>query len=174
GTPRSKATSATTTTTPPTSGLPGGSSTKERGGRGGGGNRWSCDEHGGGGSGRSGRETPGDLLEGEVVPDLQEGGEGPLAGDPCLQVVIGAAQAAYGIEHQNLIGRRTPEVVKSIRHALHSPAELTDGEVPLLEGAEAGVELESAELGVAEELPLERQPGLSRGATVGPDEVMKL
>ena len=46
--------------------------------------------------GRSGRETPGDLLEGEVVPDLQEGGEEPLAGDPCLQVVIGAAKDGFG------------------------------------------------------------------------------
>ena len=69
---------------PPSSGLPGGSSTKERGGRGGGGSRWSSDERGGGGRGRSGRETSGDLLEGEVVPDLQEGGEGPLTGDPAL------------------------------------------------------------------------------------------
>ena len=89
---------------PPTSGLPGGSSTKERGGRSGGGSRWSSDERGGGGRGRSGRETPGDFLEGEVVPDLQEGGVGPLAGDPCLQVVIGAAQASHDIEHQDPIG----------------------------------------------------------------------
>ena len=44
----------------------------------------------------------------------------------------------------------------------------------MLEGAEGGVDLEGAELGVAEELPLERQPGLSRGATVGPDEVLKI
>ena len=48
--------------------------------------------------------------------------------------------------------------MKSIGHALHPPAELTDGEVPLLEGAEGGVELDSAELGVAEELPLEVPP----------------
>ena len=50
------------------------------------------------GRGRSGRETPGDLLEGEVVADLQEGGEEPLAGDPALQVVIGAAQTTQDIE----------------------------------------------------------------------------
>jgi hypothetical protein len=30
-------------------------------------------------------KAPGDLVESEVVPGLQEGGEGPLAGDPCLQ-----------------------------------------------------------------------------------------
>ena len=54
----------------PTFGLPGGSSTKEGGGRSGGGSRWSSNEHRGGGRGRSERETPGDLLENEVVPDL--------------------------------------------------------------------------------------------------------
>ena len=71
---------------PPSSGLPNGR-------RNSGGGRWSSNERGGGRRGRSGRETPGDLLEGEVVPDLQEGGEGPLAGDPALQVVVGAAQS---------------------------------------------------------------------------------
>ena len=64
--------------------------------------------------------------------------------------------------------------MKSICHALHPPTVLTDGEVPLHEGVEGGVELEGAELGVAEELPLERHPGLSRGAAVGLDEVLKI
>ena len=145
-----------------------------RGGRGGGGSRWSSDKRGGGGRGRSGYETPGDLLESEVIPDLQEGGEGPLAGDPALQVVIGAAQAPQDIEHQDPIGHRIPEVVKSIGRAFHPPAVLTNGEVPLHEGAEGGVELEVAVLGVAEELPLECHPGLPRGAAVGPDEVLKI
>ena len=129
---------------PPSSGLPGGSSTKEGGGRSSGGGRWSSNERGGGGRGRSGRETPGDLLEGEVVPDLQEGEERPLTGDPALQVVVGATQAPQDIEHQDPIGHWIPEVVKSIGHALHPPAVLTDGEVPLHEGAEGGVELEGA------------------------------
>ena len=97
-------------------------------------------------------------------------GEGPLASDPCLQVVIGAAQAAHDIEHQDPIGHRIPEVVKSIGYALHPPAVLTNGEVPLHEGAEGDVELEGAILGV----PLERHPGLPRGATVGPDKVLKI
>ena len=77
-------------------------------------------------------------------------------------MVIGAAQASQDIEHQDPIGHRTLEIVKSICHALHPPAELTNGVVSLLEGAEGGVELESAELGVAEELPLERHPVLTR------------
>src|SRR6185437_10189309 len=159
---------------PPSSGLPGGSSTEQGGGRSSGRGRCSSNERGGGGRGRSGRETPSDLLEREVVPDLQEGGEGPLASDPALQVVVGAAQAPQDIEHQDPIGHRIPEVVKSISHALHPPAVLTDGEVPLLEGAEGGVELEGTVLGVAEELALERHPGLPRGAAVDPDEVLKI
>ena len=84
------------------------------------------------------------------------------------------SETPQDIEHQDPVGHRAPEVVKSIGHALHPSAELPNGEVPLLEGAEGGVELEGAELGVAEELPLERHPGLSRGAAVGPDEVMKI
>ena len=89
-------------------------------------------------------------------------------------MVIGAAQAPQDIEHQDPIGHRISEVVKSIGHALHPPAELTNGEVSLLEGAEGGVELEGAVLGVAEELALERHPGLPRGAAVDPDEVLKI
>ena len=89
-------------------------------------------------------------------------------------MVICAAQAPQDIEHQDPIGHWTPKVVKSIGHALYPPAELTNGEVPLLESAEGGIELEGAELGVAEELPLERHPGLSCGAAVGPGEVLKI
>ena len=42
------------------------------------------------------------------------------------------------------------------------------------EGAEGGVELEGAVLGVAEELALERHPSLPRCAAVDPDEVLKI
>jgi hypothetical protein len=34
--------------------------------------------------------------------------------------------------------------------------------------------MESAELGIAEELPLERQPGLSCGAAVSPNDVLQI
>ena len=97
---------------------------------------------------------PGNLLEDEVVPDLQEGGKGPLAGDPCPQVVIAAVETPQDIENQDPVGHWVPEVVKAIGHTLHPPAELPNREVPLLEGVEGGVELESVKLGVAEELPL--------------------
>ena len=70
------------------------------------------------------RPDHGLLKDGQgVPPDLQEGGEGPLIGDPALQVVVGAAQAPQDIEHQDPIGHWIPEVVKSIGHALHPPAQ---------------------------------------------------
>ena len=84
------------------------------------------------------------------------------------------SETPQDIEHQDQVGHRAPEVVKSIGHAFHPSAELSNREVPLLEGAEGGVELESAELGIAEELPLERQLGLARGAAVSPDDVLQI
>ena len=84
------------------------------------------------------------------------------------------SETPQDIEHQDPVGHRAPEVVKSIGHALHPPAELPNGEVPLLECAEGLVELESAGLGIAEELPHEHQPGLSRSAAVSPDDVLQI
>ena len=49
------------------------------------------------------------------------------------------SETPQDIEHQDPVGHRAPEVVKSIGHALHPSAELTNGEVPLLEGAKGGV-----------------------------------
>jgi len=59
------------------------------------------------------------------------------------------------IEHQDAVSHWATEVVKGISHTLHPPAVLTNGEVPLLEGAEGRIELKSAGLGVAKELALE-------------------
>jgi hypothetical protein len=64
-------------------------------------------------------------------------------------VVIGAVETLQDIEHQDRVKHRAPEVVKSISRTLHPPAELTNREVPLLEGTEGGVELQSTGLGVA-------------------------
>ena len=116
----------------------------------------------------------GDLLQDKVVLNLQEGGEGPLPGDPCPQVAVAVVETRQDIEYQDSVLHRPAEVVKSIGHALHPPAVLADREVPLREVAEGRIELESAGLGVAEELTLERQPNLTRGATVGPDDVLEV
>jgi hypothetical protein len=97
----------------------------------------------------------GEGLKGEVVPDLQEGREGPLAGDPGPKVGEGGVEAPQDVEHQDAILHRVPKVTKSIRLALHLPAVLANRQVPLLEGAEVGVEVDSTGLSIAEKLPLE-------------------
>jgi hypothetical protein len=112
-------------------------------------------------------EAPGELLQGEVIADRQEGGEGLQVGDPCPYAVIVVVKTPQDIEHQDL-------VTKSISLALHLPAELTHGKITLLEGAEISIELESLALDVAEDLALERQPGLVRGAVVNPADVLEM
>jgi len=139
---------------PPTLAWPGGRSTKKRGGRRGRGARWSSNERSGGGGGRSCHGPLCDLQD-EVVPNLQEGGERPLPGDPCPQVAICVVETPQDIKHQDAVSHRAAEVVKGISHTLHPPAVLTNGEAPLLEGAEGRIELKSAGLGVAKELALE-------------------
>jgi hypothetical protein len=66
------------------------------------------------------------------------------------------------------------KVVKSISCALHLPAELTHGQIALLKSAELSIEMEGARLGVAEELALESKPGLARGATGSPHDVLRI
>ena len=78
------------------------------------------------------------------------------------------------VEDQDPVGYWAAEVVKGVGHALHPPAVLPDRDVALLESAERGVEPESAGLGVAEELRLERQPGLAGSAAASPDDVLKI
>ena len=111
----------------------------------------------------------GDHGVGRVVPGSRSSGRGLVGG------------RGAGLGDDGLAGGDAEEVLRlgdpeseSIGHALHPPAVLTNEEAPLHEGAEGGVELEGAVLGVAEELPLERHPGLSRCAAVGPDEVLKI
>jgi hypothetical protein len=65
-------------------------------------------------------------------------------------------EAPQDVEHQDTIVHRVSEVTKSIGLGLHLPAVLANGEVPLLEVAEGGVELESPGLGVPKELALKR------------------
>jgi hypothetical protein len=55
-------------------------------------------------------KAPGELVENEVIPDLQDGGEGPLAGDPCPQVIVVVVETLQDIEHQDLVSHRVPEI----------------------------------------------------------------
>lgn len=116
----------------------------------------------------------GEFLQDKVVADLEEGGEGLLACDPCPQVVIVVVETTQDIEHEDPVSHWVPEVAKSIRLSLRLPAELAHGKIALLKGAEIRIKLESPSLGVAEELALECQPSLVHGAAMSPDDVLQI
>jgi len=81
-----------------------------------------------------------ELLHDKVVTDLQEGGEGPLPGDPHPVVGVAIAEPAEDVEDQDTILHGSAKVTERVRHALHLVAELADREVALDEGTEARVE----------------------------------
>uniref|UniRef100_J3MEI3 CAAX prenyl protease 2/Lysostaphin resistance protein A-like domain-containing protein n=1 Tax=Oryza brachyantha TaxID=4533 RepID=J3MEI3_ORYBR len=168
---------STTGATPPPPPRPRGRSAKEGSGRWGSGRWSSSDESGSGGrGGRAWREVPSDLVEDEVVLYLQKGGEGSPSRKPGPKEVVVAVETPQDMQHQDPVDHWAVEVevMKGIRHALHPLAVLTNGEVPLHEGAELRVQLKGASLGVAEELTLESQPGLACGAVGSPDDVLEI
>jgi hypothetical protein len=58
----------------------------------------------------------------------------------------------------------SPRSRRELVHPLHPPAVLTNGEIPLGEQAERGIEVESQGLPVVEELSLKGDLGLASGA----------
>ncbi|KAG8065207.1 hypothetical protein GUJ93_ZPchr0004g38377 [Zizania palustris] len=111
--------------------------------------------------GRRGSESPGKLLEDKVITDLVEGRERYCPGDPRPKVGVDVAETAEDVEDKCALRNRLSEVTKGIRHPLHAVPVLRDGKIPLDEGAEGGVQLDSTGLAVAKELPLDRNPGLT-------------
>lgn len=71
-----------------------------------------------------------------------------------LQVVVAWSETSQKVQHKGAIGDGLAGTAKGVRHSLHPTAVLADGEVPLGEHAERGVEVESPGLPVAEELGL--------------------
>jgi hypothetical protein len=71
--------------------------------------------------------------------DLQEGGEGPLMGDPCPEVGVVVAEPAEDIKDEDAILHGPAQVAEGICNGLHLPAELANGKVLLDEGAEARI-----------------------------------
>lgn len=92
------------------------------------------------------------LLHDKVITDLQESGEGPLPGDPGAEVGVALVEAAKNVENQDPVLHGPAKVTEGVRHGLHLPAELANGEVALDEGAEARVETKGPGFGVAQEL----------------------
>jgi len=89
-------------------------------------------------------------------------------------VAVGVVEATHDVENQETVLHRPAKVTKSICHALHPPAVLANGKIPLLEGAEGRIELKGPSLGIAKELTLESLPGLARGALGSANDILKI
>jgi hypothetical protein len=73
-------------------------------------------------------------------------------------------EATDDVEYQRTVVDRFSKVSEGVGHVLEAAAVLRDGQVPLTEVAELGVEMEGASLLIPEELILEGKPnGASRG-----------
>lgn len=83
-------------------------------------------------------------------------------------------EATEDVEHEDSVTDGVAEVVKGIRETLHPPTVLPHRQVALLKGAEGGVEAKGPGLGIAQELPLESNPGLTGGATVSADDILEI
>jgi hypothetical protein len=79
-------------------------------------------------------EAPGELLQGEGITDLQEGGCRLLVRQQRTHSLVAAGKAPQNVEDQDVLWDRVLKVAKGINGALHLPAELSHGQVALLKG----------------------------------------
>jgi hypothetical protein len=80
-------------------------------------------------------EAPGELLQGEGITGLQEGGCRLLVRQQRPHGLVAAEEVPQDVEDQDVLRDRVPKVAKGISGALHLPAELGHGQVALLKGA---------------------------------------
>jgi hypothetical protein len=118
--------------------------------------------------------APGELLQGEGITDLQEGGWWLLVREQRPHGLVAAGKAPQNVEDQDVLRDREVEVAKPISHALHLPAVVAHGQVTLLERAKLGVELEGACLSIPEKLSLEGKPHHARGEIRRPHDVLEI
>jgi hypothetical protein len=117
----------------------------------------------------------GELLEGKLVADDVEGGEGHDPLDESFQVAVAGAEATQKVQYKGTVGNGLAEVVERVRHALHLAVVLAHGEVLLREQVELRVEVECPSLSVPEELLLEGKSslmGYQRGRTATEEEAL--
>jgi hypothetical protein len=88
-------------------------------------------------------------------------------------VGVAVAEPAEDVEDEDAILHGPAQVAERVRHGLHLPAELANGEIPLDEGPEARVEAESTGLSIAQKLTLECQPRLA-SRSGGANEVVEV
>ena len=100
----------------------------------------------------------GELLQDELVDGVLELGEGVAATDVAAGVTEALVEASDKVEGQRAIGDVFPKICKLLRHVLEAPAKVRDGEITLDEIAELDVEVEGADLPIAEKLVLQGTP----------------
>jgi hypothetical protein len=89
-------------------------------------------------------------------------------------MLIPLVQAAKNVEDEVPVRDRAVKIAEGVCHSLHLAAVLSHREITLEEVAKHGVEVKGVCLAVADELVLERQPGLTRGAATFSGDVLKV
>jgi hypothetical protein len=108
-----------------------------------------------------------ELLQGEVLADVEEGGEGPSATEQGADVGEALVEAADYVEDEGAVGDDFPESAEVVDHLLEAAAVLGNGEVALDEVAEPRLKLDGAYLPVPKELGLDGEPGVPGRAALG-------
>jgi hypothetical protein len=108
-----------------------------------------------------------ELLQGEVLVDVEEGGEGPSATERGADVGEALVEAADYVEDEGAVGDDFPESAEVVDHLLEAAAVLGNGEVALDEVVEPRLKLDGAYLPVPKELGLDGEPGVPGSAALG-------
>jgi hypothetical protein len=72
-------------------------------------------------------EAPGELLQGEGITDLQEGGCRLLVCEQRPHGLVAAGKVPQNVEDQDVLRDRVPEVAKPIGRALHLSTVVSHG-----------------------------------------------
>jgi hypothetical protein len=114
------------------------------------------------------------FLEDQIIPEFKKTREGTTACDDRPKMLILLVQAAKNVEDEVPVRDRAVKITEGVRHSLHLVAVLSHREITLDKVAKHGVEMKGVCLAVADELVLERQPGLTHGDAMFPGDVLKV
>jgi hypothetical protein len=87
-------------------------------------------------------------------------------------VIVALIEALEKIEYEHAIRDKLPEITERGHHALHLVAILDDEEVPLNEGPNGSINVESESLTVIKELLLDGNLGLMGSAATLTDDIL--
>jgi hypothetical protein len=108
-----------------------------------------------------------ELLQGEVLADVEEGGEGPSTTEQGVDVGEVLVEATDYVEDEGVVDDDFPESAEVVGHLLEAAAVLDNREVALDEVAEPRLKLDGAYLPVPKELGLDGEPGVPGSAALG-------